>query len=117
MRRSGSNNKEYDSVKLWQFRDGMRSITTLACAKFLGMSAYVLVSRAQVPMLQVETFATDYRKFTNDRIPPDLSETLDRGEVDNHNSFLFSLCVILSLYWPPWKQCRVDFFGPVFTEC
>jgi len=59
--------------------------------KFLGMSAYVLVSRAQVPMLQVETFAADYRKFTYDRIPPDLSESLDRGEVDN--SFLFSLYV------------------------
>jgi hypothetical protein len=60
--------------------------------KFLGMSAYVLVSRAQVPMLQVETFAADYRKFTYDRIPPELSESLDRGEVDN--SFLFSLNVI-----------------------
>ena len=59
--------------------------------KFLGMSAYVLVSRAQVPMLQVETFAADYRKFTYDRIPPDLSESVDRGEVDN--SFLFSLYV------------------------
>ena len=59
--------------------------------QFLGMSAYVLVSRAEVPMLQVETFAVDYRKFTYDSIPPDLSESLDRGEVDT--SFLFSLFV------------------------
>jgi hypothetical protein len=42
--------------------------------KFLGMSANVLVSRAQVStarpsvhMLQVETFAADYRKFACDK--------------------------------------------------
>ena len=49
------------------------------------------------------------------RIPPDLSESLDRGEVDN--SIMFSLKVILSLDSPPWMQRRVGFLGRVFTEC
>jgi hypothetical protein len=74
-----------------QYNASVCRVPQTRLVKFLGMSAYVLVSRAQVPMLQVETFAADYRKFTYDRIPPDLSESLDRGEVDN--SFLFSLYV------------------------
>jgi hypothetical protein len=44
-----------------------------------------------------------------------LSESLDRGEVDN--SIMFSLKVILSLDSPPWMQRRVGFLGRVFTEC
>ena len=55
--------------------------------KFLRTWAYILVSRSEVPMLRVETFAADFRKFTYDQIPPGID--IDHAEVDT--SFLFAL--------------------------
>ena len=37
--------------------------------KFLQVWGYVLVCRRRVPVLQVETFAAEYEKFTYDSIP------------------------------------------------
>jgi hypothetical protein len=55
--------------------------------KFLGAWAYVLVSRSEVPMLRVESFAPGFQKFTYDAIPQGIK--MDHGEIDA--SFLFAL--------------------------
>ena len=54
--------------------------------KFLQVWGYVLVCRRQVPVLQVETFAAEYEKFTYDNIP--LSVEV-HGEIEA--AFLFAL--------------------------
>ena len=57
--------------------------------KFLSMWAYVLVSRKTVVMVQGESFAVDYLKFTYDSIPQGLPIHVGRSEIDN--AFLFAL--------------------------
>jgi hypothetical protein len=80
------------SIASWyaeQYNKSVVRVPRTTRVQFLEMWAYVLVSRTNLPVLQVETFAVDYRKVFYDSIPSEVASQMDRGEIDS--SFLFSL--------------------------